>query len=118
MPLLARLTQAKRPLALIAPPHLPYAPALRQHGVALSKLTVVDTTNDHDALWASEELLRARAGAVLLRHATIVTNAPRRLHLAAATVVGLTLVYRPPQRTDSSTHIGMVHCCDSPLQYV
>src|SRR3546814_5121936 len=47
MPLLARLTQAKRPLALIAPPHLPYAPALRQHGVALSKLTVVDRSEEH-----------------------------------------------------------------------
>src|SRR3546814_9128697 len=82
MPLLARLTHAKRPLALIAPPHLPYAPALRQHGVALSKLTVVDTANDHDALWASEELLRARAGAVLLWHETIDTIAQRRLQLA------------------------------------
>src|SRR3546814_20097342 len=85
MPLLARLTQAKRPLALIAPPHLPYAPALRQHGVALSKLTVVDTANDHDALWASEELLRSRAGAVMLWHDNHDTITPRPLQLVPAT---------------------------------
>src|SRR3546814_808228 len=103
MPLLARLTQAKRPLALIAPPHLPYAPALRQHGVALSKLTVVDTANDHDALWASEELLRARAGAVLLWHDTIDTIAQRRLQLAAETGDGIALVYRRLTRRDTAS---------------
>src|SRR3546814_16808252 len=55
MPLLARLTQAKRPLALIAPPHLPYAPALPQHGAALPKLTDVDTANDQNTQGAREQ---------------------------------------------------------------
>src|SRR3546814_20057404 len=90
MPLLARLTHAKRPLALIAPPHLPYAPALRQHGVALSKLTVVATANDNDALWASEELLRVRAGAVLLWYDKIDTIAQHRLELDGENGAGTT----------------------------
>src|SRR3546814_16575240 len=93
MPLLARLTQAKRPLALIAPPHLPYAPALRQHGVALSKLPVVDTANDPDALGATAELLRAHAGPVLLWHDTKDTRAQPSLPLAAATGEGLPTLY-------------------------
>jgi len=33
LPALARLSQAERWLAWIAPPHLPYAPALAAHGV-------------------------------------------------------------------------------------
>lgn len=101
MPLAARLTQAKRKLALIAPPHLPYAPALHQHGVVLKQLTVVDTINASDALWAAEELLRARAGAVLLWQDTIDTIAQRRLQLAAETGDGIALVYRRLTRRDS-----------------
>lgn len=100
MPLLARLSRAKRPFALVAPPHLPYAPALRQHGLALAQLTIIDTTNERDALWASEELLRARAGAVLLWHDSIDTIAQRRLQLAAETGDGIACVYRRLQRRD------------------
>lgn len=103
MPLAARLTQARRTLALIAPPHLPYAPALRQHGVALAQLTVIDANRDSDALWAAEELLRARAGAVLLWHDTIDTTAQRRLQLAAETGDGIALVYRRLQPRETSS---------------
>lgn len=94
MPLAARLTQARRRLALVAPPQLPYAPAWRQHGVALAQLAVVDAANEADALWAAEELLRARAGAVLLWQDAIDTIAQRRLQLAAETGDGIVLVYR------------------------
>jgi protein ImuA len=94
MPLAARLTQAGRKLALIAPPYLPYAPALRRHGVALAQLAVVDAIGDGDALWAAEELLRARAGAVLLWQDRLDPLAQRRLQLAAETGGGIALVYR------------------------
>ncbi|NGY04370.1 translesion DNA synthesis-associated protein ImuA [Solimonas terrae] len=103
MPLAARLTQGRRRLALIAPPHLPYAPALRQYGVVLAQLTVIETINDSDALWAAEELLRARAGAVLLWQDGIDTIAQRRLQLAAETGDGIALVYRRLMRHDANS---------------
>src|SRR3546814_17179232 len=112
MPMLRGLSTEQRPIVLIARPHRPYAPGLRQQGVALSKLTVGDTANDHDALWASEELLRARAGAVLLWHDTIDTIAQRRLQLAAETGDGIALVYRRLTRRDTASvaaQIGRAH---------
>src|SRR5690606_14127060 len=83
MPLLARLTQARRPVALIAPPYDPYAPALQRQGLVLNQLVVVETFRTVDALWAAEDLLRAHAGAVLLWQDRIETGAQRRLQLAA-----------------------------------
>jgi hypothetical protein len=103
MPLAARLTQARRPLALVAPPHLPYAVALRRHGVALAELTVIDARNDLDAVWTSETLLRARAGAVLLWHDAIDITAQRRLQLAAETGDAIALVYRRLSRHDTNS---------------
>ncbi|NKF21281.1 translesion DNA synthesis-associated protein ImuA [Solimonas marina] len=94
MPLVARLTQARRKLALIAPPHLPYAPAWRRHGVALAQLSIIEPKTEQDALWAAEALLRARAGAVLLWQDAIDTTAQRRLQLAAETGDSIALVYR------------------------
>ncbi|MFT4045242.1 MAG: hypothetical protein QM661_00950 [Solimonas sp.] len=81
MPLLVRLARARRRLAMIAPPHLPYAPALAQHGLDLRQLVVVDASRGNDALWAAEELLRAQAGAVLLWQDAIAPTAQRRLQL-------------------------------------
>jgi len=94
MPLLARLARAKRHLAMIAPPFLPYAPALAQHGVDGGALIVIDASRESDALWAAEELLRARAGAVLLWQDSIAPAAQRRLQLAAESGDGFALVYR------------------------
>ena len=42
-PALARLTRAGRCLAWIAPPHLPYAPALAAAGIDLARLLIVRT---------------------------------------------------------------------------
>ena len=41
MPAAARITQGDRWLTLIAPPYLPYAPALAAHGVKLSRLMLI-----------------------------------------------------------------------------
>src|SRR5687767_13076294 len=59
MPALARLTSAGKRVAWLAPPHLPYAPALAAAGVDLAHLVVVRAPGRRDALWAAEQVLRA-----------------------------------------------------------
>ena len=96
-PALARLARAGRRLAWIAPPHLPYAPAIAAAGIALERLLVVRTGSAQETLWATEQALRAGAcGAVLAW-----LDAPRypdlrRLQLAAEASPGLAVLFRAP----------------------
>lgn len=84
MPLAARVTQAARWLTLIAPLHVPYAPALASYGVRLERLLLVETRTAEDNLWACEQALRApSSGAVLLWQDHVHERALRRLQLAA-----------------------------------
>ncbi len=84
MPAAARLTQAGRWVTLIAPLHVPYAPALAAHGVRLERLLLVETRSVEDNLWACEQALRASStGAVLLWQDHVHERALRRLQLAA-----------------------------------
>jgi hypothetical protein len=103
LPLLARLTQQQRRIALIAPPHLPYAPALQQGGVQLRAVLTVEARDQHNALWAAEELLRGGAGAVLLWQDEIDVATQRRLQLAAETSDSMVLLYRRPQQGRDAT---------------
>src|SRR5690625_3239124 len=61
MPALARLSRSGRWIVLVAPPHIPYAPALAASGIVLSRLLLVHPreTGEHDHLWAIEQALRA-----------------------------------------------------------
>ncbi len=95
LPLLVRLMRAQRSVALIAPPCLPYAPALAAAGATPARMLIVNPKQDSDALWCAEQLLRARAGAVLLWCPQIDATALRRLQLAAETGDAITLLYRP-----------------------
>src|SRR3954467_1294271 len=52
-PALASLSQRGCKLAWIAPPYLPYAPAIAAAGIDSTQLIVVRTRNDKDALWAA-----------------------------------------------------------------
>src|SRR5919107_6018473 len=84
MPAAAQLTQAGRWVTLVAPLHVPYAPALATHGVRLERLLLVQTRSTEENLWASEQALRAvSSGAVLLWQDHIHERALRRLQLAA-----------------------------------
>lgn len=103
MPLLARLTQGRQTVALVAPPHRPYAPALHQRGIALESCVIVDARAANDAQWAAEELLRARAGAVLLWQDDLDDPVQRRLQLAAEQGDGCVLVYRRARHRDAAS---------------
>lgn len=86
LPLLARLTQAGRHAALVAPPYIPYAPALRDAGVDLRRLLWIATRDRTEALWATEQMLRSGLyGAVALWSPPLDAPIERRLQLAAET---------------------------------
>jgi protein ImuA len=51
LPLLARLTQAGRDVALVAPPLIPHAPALAGAGVLLPRLFVAEAP-EPDLFWS------------------------------------------------------------------
>jgi cell division inhibitor SulA/protein ImuA len=97
LPALAALTAAGRRIAWLAPPHLPYAPALRAAGVRLEGLTVVHAPGRRDALWAAEQALRAGTFHALLLWLPRASYAElRRLALAAQEGPGFALAFRPP----------------------
>ena len=84
MPALSQLSRQDGWLMLIAPPWVPYAPALAARGVRLSKVIVANTIADKDTVWAAEQSLRAgNCSAVLLWPDAINEHGLRRLQLAA-----------------------------------
>jgi len=119
---LARSCRDDRLLAWVNAPHLPYAPALAEAGIALERCVVVRPASREDALWAAEQSLRSGAcGAVLLW----LSGAPagngraragddyawlRRLQMAAQAGRSMAVLYRPAAAERSSTpaHLRVV----------
>ncbi|MEX2239476.1 MAG: translesion DNA synthesis-associated protein ImuA [Burkholderiales bacterium] len=96
LPALAALSQAGGRIAWLAPPHLPYAPALAAAGLRLELLTVVRAPGRRDALWAAEQVLRAGAcRALLMWLPRSGYGELRRLALAAEAGAAITLLFRP-----------------------
>ncbi|MDH5221782.1 MAG: translesion DNA synthesis-associated protein ImuA [Betaproteobacteria bacterium] len=98
LPALAALSRAGGRIAWLAPPHLPYAPALAAAGLRLEFLTVVRAPGRRDALWAAEQVLRAGACRALLAwlpHAGY--GELRRLALAVEAGTAIAFLFRPPQ---------------------
>lgn len=84
LPALAALTAAGRPVALIDPPYLPYAPALAERGVVLEQLFWLQVTEPAEALWAAEQVLRSGLfGALVYWGGPLAGSRERRLQLAA-----------------------------------
>jgi len=97
LPALAALSAQERRIAWLAPPHLPYAPALAAAGVRLEYLTVVRAPGRRDALWAAEQVLRAGACHALLAWLPRARYVDlRRLAVAAAASPGPAFLFRPP----------------------
>ncbi|MBA2492974.1 MAG: translesion DNA synthesis-associated protein ImuA [Gammaproteobacteria bacterium] len=84
MPALARVHGDGRCQAWIAPPFVPYAPALAAVGIDLAATILIYKPQAADALWSAEQLLRSGlCNAVLLWPKTADFRALRRLQLAA-----------------------------------
>lgn len=83
LPAMLRLNQQKRRIVWIAPPYLPYAPALINAGLNLDYVMVVDARADNIS-WAMERVLHTEACGMVLawpRHLSALEA--RRLQLAA-----------------------------------
>jgi cell division inhibitor SulA/protein ImuA len=106
---LARAAAEDRLVAWIAPPYLPYAPALAQAGIALDRCMVVKPANREDALWATEQALKSGAcGAVLFWNEGQRTQVQeyawmRRLQLAAHAGDAMAVIYRSTAAERHST---------------
>jgi cell division inhibitor SulA/protein ImuA len=95
-PALAQLASRKKFIAWIAPPYLPYAPALAAAGIDLARVLIVKTSSDGDSLWATEQALRSAAcGGVLAWPSRISFVQLRRLQLAAEGSRCLAVLFRP-----------------------
>jgi protein ImuA len=102
MPALAALTKEdpvkpKKWVAWIAPPFIPYAPGLQQHGVDIDRVLMIHPTSSiKGRLWAIEQAVRSGASAGVLAW---VANADevvlRRLQLAAEEQACWLLLFRP-----------------------
>lgn len=112
---LASLSESGRWLAWIAPPYLPYAPALQAAGINLSRLIFVKTRSSRETLWAIEQALRSHAcGAVLAWPDKITYPELRRLQLASEGNPGLAVLFRPSHSVRESTpaalRLGLQTC--------
>jgi len=95
LPSLARLSRGDRWIAFIAPPFIPFAPALAAAGVELSRLLLVHPRTREEHLWAVEASLRAGAcAAVLAWPETITAPQLRRWQLAAEMGDAVTVLFQ------------------------
>lgn len=97
MPALASITRAERFVALIAPPYIPFAPALAQQGMQLDRLLIVNAARPEDILWSFEQVLRCESfGAAVAWPSLIRDRQIRRLQLAAEAGRNTGFMYRAP----------------------
>ena len=118
---IARTSAGGRMVAWINAPHLPYAPALAQGGIALERCTVVRPATREDALWAAEQALRSGAcGAVMLWLASSLPGERRsradayawlrRLQMAAQSGRSMAVLFRSTaaEATSTPAHLRVV----------
>ena len=86
LPALARVSTQSEWQAWVAPPHIPYAPALSVAGVSLKQLLIAKPQTPADAWWTTEQALRSGAcSAVLAWLSAPDEKRMRRLQLGAET---------------------------------
>jgi len=101
LPALATLGAGRRDepgqwIMLVAPPHIPYAPALERRGMDLSRLLLVHCRREADIPWAAEQALRSGACAAVLIWAHLPDQRIlRRLQLAAEEGSCWLVLFRP-----------------------
>ena len=95
LPALAALTQARKRVVFVAPPYIPYPPALAAAGIDLAQVVHIEA-GVADTHWTAEQCLRAGCcGAVLNWLPTADYRQLRRLQLAAESGSAVAFVFRP-----------------------
>ncbi|MHB1949962.1 MAG: translesion DNA synthesis-associated protein ImuA [Acidiferrobacteraceae bacterium] len=96
LPGLAAMSQKDRWILWVAPPYLPYPPALVLARLRLSHLLWIEKVSGDEALWAVEQSLQSSdCGAVLFWEGARTPGQWRRLHQAAARGGGLGIWLHP-----------------------
>lgn len=94
LPTLARLTRARRCVAVIAPPYIPYVPGWALFDVDMRQVEFVNA-DPTQALWAMEQCLRSGSCAAVLGWPQRADDrALRRLQVAADTGDALAFAFR------------------------
>lgn len=94
-PVLVALSRHER-IALVQPPYLPHAMALKTWGIDTGRLLWVRAASTGDALWSTEKLLKNGGfGAVVCWQNHIRSESLRRLNLAAQTTETWFWLMRP-----------------------
>lgn len=96
-PALRRLAQSGKQILLLAPPQLPYGPALAALGLPPEQFLVVRAKNTADKLWALEQSLKSNSFGALLAWLDEPTRPEhiRRFQLAARQAKGPVFLFRP-----------------------
>jgi hypothetical protein len=109
---LTRAGDEDRLIAWIHPPHLPYAPAIAQSGIDLTRCLVIRPASLEDAMWSSEQVLRSGCcGAALIWLGEKTDYAVlRRLQMAAQAGRSMAVLFRSSAAERSSTpaHLRVV----------
>ncbi len=99
VPLLRALSRSEaRWIAWIAPPFVPYAPALEAEGVDIRKILLIHPKTHQEALWALERASRSGTCSLALAwldERRLELKDTRRLQLAARQGRTLTCLFRP-----------------------
>lgn len=113
-PTLGPLTQSGKTVILLAPPHIPFAPALNQLGIDLRQIMLVHVDKPTDRVWAVEQALKSSSfGAVLCWLPQVKTDHLRRLQLAAGGGEGLVFVFRPLTAQEQSSPAPLRLICQA-----
>jgi cell division inhibitor SulA/protein ImuA len=132
MPALMALTSAdpakrQKWVAWVAPPFVPYAPALQQHGVNVDRLLMIHpSAGNQSRLWAIEQVVRSGSSAGVLAWVAAADDVIlRRLQLAAEDQGCWTLLFRPDSarqqrspaalrirlsQSDAATRVQIIKC--------
>lgn len=104
---------AGRSIMLIAPPYIPYAPALAHEGFDVSRFVVVHCHCQNDVFWAIEQALRSGVCSAVLAWSEGSDERPlRRLQLAAEKNACWAVLFRPAkfkkQRSPAALRIHLL----------
>ncbi len=95
-PTLRHITQSAKHVVLLAPPHVPYAPAFAALGIQTERLLVVHAQKPIDRLWAIEQSIKSNQfGGLITWLDDSGPQSIRRLQLAASRSTAPVFVFRP-----------------------